>query len=70
MAPTLTCLALALVGVDLDGVDIDNFKAKSADGVAAAHWENVQNITVRNSPVIGSLSGIEVNNIFAPSKPN
>ena len=37
----------ALVGVDLDGVEIDNFKAQLADGVPAARWENVQHITVR-----------------------
>jgi polygalacturonase len=58
----------ALVGVDLDGVDIDNFRAKSADGVPAARWENVQNISVRNSPVIGSLPAEGVNN--TSPKPN
>jgi len=42
----------ALVGVDLDGVEIDNFKAQLADGVAPARWENVRNKTVRNSPVL------------------
>ena len=42
----------ALVGVDLDGVEIDNVKAQLAPGVAAARWENVKGLTVRNSPAI------------------
>ena len=51
----------ALVGVDLDGVEIDNLKAQLAGGLPAARWENVQHITVRNSPVIGSppADGVE-----------
>jgi polygalacturonase len=42
----------ALVGVDLDGVEIDNVKAQLAPGVAPARWENVRGLTVRNSPTI------------------
>jgi polygalacturonase len=42
----------ALVGVDLDGVEIDNVKAQLAPGVAPVRWENVRGLTVRNSPVI------------------
>jgi hypothetical protein len=42
----------ALVGVDLDGVEIDNVKAQLAPGVAVARWENVRGLTVRNSPAI------------------
>jgi hypothetical protein len=40
----------ALVGVDLDGVEIDNLKAQLSAGVPAARWENVKGLTVRNSP--------------------
>ncbi len=58
----------ALVGVDLDGVEIDNFKAQLAGGLPAARWENVQHITVRNSPVIGSPPADGVNN--TSPKPN
>jgi polygalacturonase len=60
----------ALVGVDLDGVEIDNFKAQLADGVPAARWENVQHITVRNSPAISSLPTDGVNNTPPSPKPN
>jgi polygalacturonase len=42
----------ALVGVDLDGVEIDNLKAQLAPGVAPARWENVRGLVVRNSPVL------------------
>jgi len=42
----------AVVGSDLDGVEIDNFKAQLAPGVAGARWENVKGLTVRNSPAI------------------
>jgi polygalacturonase len=43
----------AIAGVDLDGVEIDNFKAQLAQGVAGAQWgENVKGVIVRNSPTI------------------
>ena len=42
----------ALVGVDLDGVEIDNVKAQLAPGVAGAQWKDVKGLTVRNSPAI------------------
>ena len=42
----------ALVGMDLDGVEIDNLKAQLASGVAPARWDNVKGLTVRNSPAI------------------
>jgi len=44
----------ALAGEDLDGVEIDNFKAQVADGVAPARWENVRGKIVRNSPVLST----------------
>jgi polygalacturonase len=47
----------ALVGVDLDGVEIDNVKAQLAPGVAAARWTDVKGLTVRNSP---GIPGAEV----------
>ena len=40
----------ALVGVDLNGVEIDNLKAQLSADVPAARWENVKGLTVRNSP--------------------
>ncbi len=45
----------ALACVDVNGLEIDNFKAQLADGVAAAVFENVEGLVVRNSP---SLNGI------------
>jgi hypothetical protein len=62
----------ALVGADLDGVEIDNFKAQLADGVPAARWENVQHLTVRNSPAFDlvTMSAGDVNNTPAPAKSN
>ena len=45
----------ALACVDVNRLEIDNFKAQLADGVAAAVFENVEGLVVRNSP---SLNGI------------
>jgi hypothetical protein len=45
----------ALVCVDADGLMVDNFQAQLADGVAAATFENVKNVSVRNSPVLDSV---------------
>jgi polygalacturonase len=44
----------ALVGVDLDGVEIDNLKAQLAPGVPPARWDNVKGLTVRNSPALSA----------------
>ena len=39
--------------VDVQGLEIDNFKPQVADGVKAAVFaDNVQNITIRNSPAL------------------
>ena len=43
----------AIACVDVDGLEIDNFKAQLAAGVpAAAFAESVRQITIRNSPVL------------------
>ncbi len=48
----------AMVCTDVDELEIDNFKARTAAGVPAAKFESVNGITVRNSPVLeGSLPG-------------
>jgi len=49
MRPALAC-------VDADGLEIDNFKAQLADGVTAATFENVKNVSVRNSPVLDGVT--------------
>lgn len=45
----------AIVCDDVDGIEIDNFKAKLADGVPAAKFTNVKDVVVRNSPVMKGL---------------
>jgi polygalacturonase len=40
----------AIVCVDVDGLEIDNFKAQLAAGVAAARLEQVKRLAIRNSP--------------------
>jgi hypothetical protein len=49
----------AMVCVDVDGLDIDNFKAQVADGVPAARFESVKGLTVRNSPVLRGVPSAE-----------
>ncbi len=44
----------AMACEDVDGVEIDDFKAQLAQGVAPARWENVRGKTVRNSPVLSA----------------
>jgi len=46
----------AMVCSDVDGLEVDNFKAQVGDGVAAAKLDNVKNIVVRNSPVLKDIS--------------
>jgi polygalacturonase len=41
-----------VVCVDVDGLEIDNFKAQLAAGVTAARFEQVKGLVVRNSPVL------------------
>ena len=47
----------AMVCVDVDGLEIDNFKAQLADGVSAAKFDSVKHLVVRSSPV---LDGVKV----------
>ena len=44
-----------MVCVDVDGLEIDNFKAQVATGVTAARFEQVKGLVVRNSPVLDGL---------------
>ncbi len=37
---------------DVNGLEIDNFKAQLAEGVAASKFENVSGVVIRNSPVL------------------
>jgi hypothetical protein len=43
-----------IVGVDVDGLEIENLKAEVASGVAPARWEDVKNLVIRNSPCLES----------------
>jgi hypothetical protein len=47
----------AMVCSDVDGLEVDNFKAQLSDGVAAAKFDGVKNITIRNSPVLKDMAG-------------
>jgi polygalacturonase len=49
MRPVMVC-------VDVDGLEIDNFKAQLADGVTAARFEDVQRLVIRNSPVLDGVA--------------
>jgi polygalacturonase len=42
----------AMVCDDVDGLEVDNFKAQLAPGVTAAKFESVKNAVIRNSPVL------------------
>ena len=42
----------AIQCVDVNGLEIDNFKAQLAEGVAASKFENVSGVVIRNSPVL------------------
>ena len=54
----------AMVCSDVDGLEVDNFKAQLGDGVAAAKMDGVKNIVIRNSPVLKTAGAPE------PSKPH
>jgi len=45
-----------MVCVDVDGLEIDNFKAQLASGVTAARFEQVEGLVLRNSPVLDGLA--------------
>ncbi len=42
----------AIECADVNGLEIDNFKAQLADGVAASKFEKVTGLVIRNSPVL------------------
>jgi polygalacturonase len=42
----------AIVCSDVNGLEIDNFKAQLATGVAASKFDNVSGVVIRNSPVL------------------
>jgi polygalacturonase len=45
----------AIECVDVDGLEIDNFKAQLAIGVAAARFDSVKNVVVWNSPMLDGM---------------
>jgi hypothetical protein len=45
--PAITCS-------DVIGLEINNFKAQVADGVAASKFDNVTGLVIRNSPMLES----------------
>jgi polygalacturonase len=45
----------AMVCSDVDGLEVDNFKAQLADGVLAATLDSVTNVVIRNSPVLDGI---------------
>jgi polygalacturonase len=45
----------AIECVDVDGLEIDNFKAQLADGVPAAKFDSVKNVVIRNSPALETI---------------
>ena len=49
----------AMVCSDIDGLEVDNFKAQIGDGVAAAKLDGVKGVVIRNSPVLKDVSGAE-----------
>ena len=46
----------AIECVDVDGLEIDNFKAQLAPGVPAARFDSVKNVVVRNSPMLDGIT--------------
>ena len=49
----------AMICSDVDGLEVDNFKAQIGDGVAAAKLDGVKNIVIRNSPVLKDVATSE-----------
>jgi hypothetical protein len=48
-----------MVCSDVDGLEVDNFKAQISDGVVAAKFDGVKNVVIRNSPVLKDVAGTE-----------
>jgi polygalacturonase len=49
----------AMVCSDVDGLEVDNFKAQIGEGVAPAKLDDVKNVVIRNSPVLKDVGGAE-----------
>jgi len=49
----------AMVCSDVDGLEVDNFKAQVGDGVAAAKLDGVKNIVILNSPILKDVAATE-----------
>ena len=45
----------AMVCEDVDGLEIDDFKAQLADGVSAARFKDVKGLVIRNSPMLEGM---------------
>ena len=45
----------AMVCSDVDGLEVDNFKAQLAPGVSTATLDSVKNVAIRNSPVLDGI---------------
>lgn len=46
----------ALVCMDVDGLEIDNLKARLAPGVVPAKFDSVKDLIIRNSPVLNGVT--------------
>ncbi len=46
----------AIECVDVDGLEVDNFKAQLAPGVPAATFDSVTNVMIRNSPMLEGIA--------------
>jgi polygalacturonase len=46
----------AMICSDVDGLEVDNFKAQIGEGVTAAQLDKVRNVVIRNSPVLKDVS--------------
>lgn len=46
----------AMVCSDVDGLEVDNFKAQLSDGVSAARMDDVKNVVIRDSPVLKNVT--------------
>jgi polygalacturonase len=46
----------AIECVDVDGLEIDNYKAQLAPGVPAAKFDGVKNVVIRNSPMLAGMT--------------
>jgi polygalacturonase len=47
----------AIMCEDVDGLEIDHFKAEISAGVAPGRFEGVKNLTIHNSPALQGLTG-------------